>query len=523
MPILLGDRVPGIKMPESLRKRIPELIQACKDEGLNPFNLIYDVFSYDEIAEIVAYTGFPVRYPHYKFGESYEEMARGQEYGWQKVYELVVNSDPCYVYLLENNPLVDQITVIVHALAHSDFFRNNIFFSKTNRNMLNEMASHGSRIRKYCRKFGRETVTDFLDNVLSIQNLIDPAKLWSSKKYREPAIHDKIEHHEPIRINVDDDSHYMDKFINPEEFLENQRKKLETDFKGRSWPEKPEKDVLGFLMTYAPLRQWQRDIIGMIREESYYFLPQRVTKIINEGWASYWDSHMMAKKNMAGDDGIVDYAIHKAGTLGGKYSTNPYKLGYNLLLYAEDCYNKGRVSGSVHPEWNIRWDDCDDMEMRKKWDLKWNKGREKIFEIRENYNDALLIGEFMTQDFCEEYEYFSWEKNERGEYVIASRDAEKIREQLLKRMDNFGTPVIRLIDANVNNKGIFLLEHTWNGDALNDQMAELTLQRIYKIWKRPVAIKTKDEEYGDPFYVVCEDNEDMNIYDEEEFEEKFKS
>jgi stage V sporulation protein R len=521
MPILLGDRIPGVKMSAELRNRIPSIIKVCKEEGLDPFDLVYDVFPYDEIAEIVAYDGFPVRYPHYKFGEAYEDMARGQEYGFQKVYELVVNSNPCYVYLLENNTLVDQITVVVHALAHSDFFKNNIFFARTNRNMLNEMASHGSRIRRYCRRFGRERVTKFLDCILSISHHIDPKLLWSSKKYEDLKIHDEIEHIEPKRLRVESDSDYMESFLNPEEFLEEQRRKMQKKDENRKWPEKPQRDILGFLMRYAPLRQWQKDVIGMIREESYYFLPQAMTKIINEGWASYWDSYMLSQKGMAEDEGIVDYAIHKAGTLGGKYSSNPYKLGFLLLQYAEECYNKGRVAGTVHPEWNMRWEDCKDRQQREEWDLKWNRGRQKLFEIRKNYNDALLILEFMTQDFCDKYEYFRWALNDDGEYVIVTRDAEKIKEELLARIDNRGLPVINLVNANGMNKGHLILEHVWTGKQLNDKMAELTLQRLFRIWKRPIAIRTRDDDDEDAYYVVCEDEKELTIYGEEEYIDEF--
>lgn len=510
MPILLGERIPGIIMSDELRKKIPELIEKCKSFGLDPFDLVYDVYSYDEIAEICAYVGFPVRYPHYKFGEAYEELARGQEYGFQKVYELVVNSDPSYVYLLEGNTYVDQVTVIIHALAHSDFFKNNIFYSKTNRNMINEMANHGTRIQRYCRRFGRDTVTKFLDCILSLSDLLDPAKVWDSKRYQAPQIHDKIKHEEPKRIRVDEDSSYMDHFINPSDFLEDQKKAIlfKQKKKLESWPAKPERDILGFLMSHAPLQPWQRDVMGMIREESYYFLPQIMTKIVNEGWASYWDSFMMAGENLAGDEGIIDYALHKAGTLGGRYSSNPYKLGYMLFQYAEECYNKGRVPGTVHPEWDVRWEDCTDRQQREKWDLGWGKGREKIFEIRKLYNDVQLVQEFMTQDFCDEYEYFKWKKNREGEIVIASRDAKEISEEIVDRLDNQGRPVTQLINVNGFNRGILELEHKYTGRRLNARMTELTLMRLFQIWRRPVSMRSRAK--GRDIVYLCMDGENVS-------------
>ena len=135
---------------------IPECLDACYDNGLDPYPLCIEEFDADEIVEIAAYGGFPVRYPHFNFGQQFEQLHHQYHSGMGKIYEMVVNTDPTYMYLQRNNPIVDNLTVVAHATAHSDFFKNNIMFKHTNRNMMNVMANHSDKIRMYMDRFGRK-------------------------------------------------------------------------------------------------------------------------------------------------------------------------------------------------------------------------------------------------------------------------------------------------------------------------------------------------------------------------------
>src|SRR5207248_2767242 len=129
-----------------------------------------------------AYGGFPVRYPHWRFGMEYERLAKGYTYGLSKIYEMVINNDPCYAYLLEGNSLVDQKMVMAHVFGHCDFFKNNYYFSKTNRRMIDGMANHSARIRKHIERQGLDKVESFIDVCLMLDNLIDPHAPYSGKR-----------------------------------------------------------------------------------------------------------------------------------------------------------------------------------------------------------------------------------------------------------------------------------------------------------------------------------------------------
>ena len=135
-------------------------------------------------------------------------------------------------------------------------------------------------------------------------------------------------------------------------------------------PAQPERDVLGFLMQHAPLDEsWEADVLGILREEAYYFLPQMETKIMNEGWASYWHSRIMTEKALR-DDEVIDYADVVSGVFAAAPGQlNPYKLGVELYRDIERRWNEGKFG----PE----WDRCDNLAQKTSWDKKLGLGKER--------------------------------------------------------------------------------------------------------------------------------------------------
>jgi stage V sporulation protein R len=469
---------------EELSKRIPGVIEECKKHGLDPYDLAIEEYNADEIAELGAYGGFPVRYPHFSFGQQYETLYHQYHSGMGKIYEMVINNDPTYMYLQRNNPLVDNLTVVAHALAHSDFFKNNIYFANTSRNMMNVMANHGQKIRQYMDIYGKTKVSKFLDSCLSIDDMIDPNLVWDDSKYNIPKqvqFEDPVTQFTPKRIPGKE---YMDHFVNPDEYIRGQYKTYFDD-KKKSWknyPKNPIQDVLLFILKHIRLEPWQQNILSMVRDESSYFRPQMLTKVLNEGWASYWDSFIMTKCGFADDEGIVSYAKHHAGVLGGKYAmSNPYRLGNCLLRHVEKRWDKG--------QYGREWENCDDEFERKHWDKKTMKGREKIFQVRADYNDVNFINEFFTEDFCNEHEYFEYTLDpESNKYVVTSKDYKSIKSKILQQYVNGGRPVIFL--TKFDKYGIELT-HRYDGSELDPKYVEKTLKMMYNIVRMPITIKTQ--------------------------------
>jgi stage V sporulation protein R len=461
--------------------RINHQIEAyARDCGLDFYETIFEMLDFEEMNMVASYGGFPNRYPHWKFGMEYERMSKSYAYGLHKIYEMVINNDPCYAYLLECNHLVDQKIVMAHVYGHCDFFKNNIWFSKTNRKMMDAMANHATKIRKYIDKFGLDAVESFLDLCLSIDDLIDHHSVFIERRGRPAA---NSEEPPPI-IRKISSSDYMDEFINPPEFVAQQKQKLEDERKRkRHFPENPQKDVLLFLIENGPLENWQRDILWTIREEAYYFAPQAQTKIMNEGWATYWHAKIMTEKALT-DAEVIDFADHHSGTVAmHPGQINPYKLGFELWKDIEDRWNKGKFGKE--------YDDCDDWVTKREWDRPVGLGREKIFETRRVHNDITFIDAFFTEEFCYEHKFFTYAFNpERGVYEIVDRNWKNVKQKLLTGLTNFGQPFIYVSDGNFENRGELLLEHRHEGIDLRVDYARDTLRNIYQIWSRPVHLKT---------------------------------
>jgi len=468
-------------LPPELHRLKKEIEGYARNYGLDFFDVIYEVLDWNQLNEVASYGGFPNRYPHWRFGMEYEQLSKSYSYGLSKIYEMVVNTDPCYAYLLHSNAIVDQKLVMAHVYAHCDFFKNNVYFAHTNRKMMDEMANHKTRVLRYIDRYGRDKVEAFIDSCLSIDSLID---------YHAPA----IKRRRPPREEVPPEDRivrrlrvtrpYMEDFINPDEFVAAQTQWLEEEAKKeKHFPEHPERDVLLFLLENAPLERWERDILSIIREEAYYFAPQGQTKVMNEGWASFWHSKIMTEKALK-DSEVIDYADHHSGTVATSPGRlNPYKLGLEIFRDIEDRWNKGRFGKE--------YEECDDMIAKKHWDKKLGLGRQKMFEVRRLYNDITFIDTFLTAEFCQEHRLFVYAYNlSSREFEIATREFQYIKQKLLFQLTNFGHPMINLVDANHKNRAELLLVHTHEGIDLRHDYCVETLKNLYRLWRRPVNIKT---------------------------------
>jgi stage V sporulation protein R len=468
-----------------LRALKEEIEGYARSYGLDFYETIFEVLDAEDLNEVAAYGGFPTRYPHWSFGMSYEELRKGYDYGLSKIYEMVINNDPCYAYLMRCNHTVDQKLVMAHVYGHCDFFKNNAYFAHTNRKMMDEMANHGVRLRRYVEKHGEDEVEAFVDRCMSIDDLIDIHSTAIRRREESSRYDFKEEEEDELKLTRFKSKDYMDDYINPRAALkkeEEERRKLKEET-ARSFPERPEKDVLLFLIEHAPLKPWQRDVLSIVRDEAYYFAPQGQTKIMNEGWASYWHSTIMTERALEPWE-CVDYADHHSGTMATSHARiNPYKLGIELFRDIEERWNTGRFGKE--------YDDCDDLEVRRKWDKKSGLGKKKIFEVRRVHNDISFIETFLTPDFCHKHRMFSFNYNDQAEqYVIESREFQKIKQRLLFSLTNFGKPWIYVVDGNYRNRGELLLRHEHNGIDLQLDKAADTLAHIQYIWSRPVHVQT---------------------------------
>ncbi|MDP3277436.1 MAG: SpoVR family protein [Deltaproteobacteria bacterium] len=474
--------------------------------GLDFFPQVFEVLSFDEMNEVAAYGGFPTRYPHWRWGMDYERLKKSGEWGLSRIYEMVINNNPAVAYLLEGNSLVDQKLVMAHVCGHNDFFKNNFAFMITDqdrrtphsaedmvvsradslpsRKWIDAFANHATRVRRHIERHGIEAVESFLDVCLSLENLIDP-----HGRMLEGRMRTKLEDEEqgPVEVTRFAASEYMQSFVNPPKALAAERKQLEEERdRAKKFPERPEKDVLWFFLEHAPLERWERDLLEIVRDEAYYFWPQAQTKIMNEGWASYWHSKIMTGFAADGSE-IVDYADRNASvmsTAGGRL--NPYKLGVELYRHIEERWNRG--------QFGREWEECDVLVERKNWDKKLDLGRRKIFEVRAHYTDVTFIDEFLTPDFVAEQKLYSFGWSQRNDrFEIDSRAFREVKEKLLFQITNFGSPFIHVENANHENRAELLLSHSHQGVDLDVEKAKRTLENVVRVWRRPALLQTTIE------------------------------
>ena len=136
-------------LPKELAEWQTIIIKKARDLGLDFPEIIFEMVEPDEVNEIASLGGFPQRYPHWRFGMEYDRLSKSYAYGLSKIYEMVINTDPCYAYLLTSNSVAEQKLVMAHVCGHADFFKNNLYFAHTNRKMIDEMANHAVRVRRY--------------------------------------------------------------------------------------------------------------------------------------------------------------------------------------------------------------------------------------------------------------------------------------------------------------------------------------------------------------------------------------
>lgn len=381
-----------------LQESITELTVKASQMGLDFFSMRYELCPAEVLYSVGSY-GMPTRFSHWSFGKAYQRMKMEYDFNLSKIYELVINSDPCYAYLLENNSLLQNKLIVAHVLGHSDFFKNNAYFSSTNRQMVETMSLYASQMKEMEYEHGVKKVEEFVDAILSIQEHIDP------------------------RTNVKTDEE--------------------------------EKDILKFIAeNNRYLEPWQQQIIYMLRDEMLYFWPQIETKIMNEGWATFWHLRLMRELDLTEQETIEFARLHSSVIQPSRTGINPYSLGLYLFEALEKKY-----------------------------------GRAFIFDVREMENDISFLRNYLTRDLIQDMDLYLYGK--KGDaYFITTHEWERIKEKMITNKTNGGFPYIVAADGDYNKNGELYLLHKYEQGELDKKYVEKTLPYVYSLWGRPVHLET---------------------------------
>ncbi|HYK71956.1 MAG TPA: SpoVR family protein [Pseudoneobacillus sp.] len=444
---------------KDLEYAITEITEIAKSFGLDFYPMRYEICPADIIYTFGAY-GMPTRFSHWSFGKQFYKMKLHYDLGLSKIYELVINSNPCYAFLLDSNSLIQNKLIVAHVLAHCDFFKNNIRFQNTKRDMVESMAATAERIRQYEILYGKKEVEDFLDAVLAIEEHIDPSLMRPKLNWTLADINVEEVEERPSASPYDD-------LWN----LDQQDKKHEPKKIKKIFPPQPEKDILLFIESYSrELKEWQRDILTMMREEMLYFWPQLETKIMNEGWASFWHQRILREMDLTSGESI-EFAKLNAGVVQpSKTGINPYYLGIKIFEDIEERYNNP----------------TDEMKHRG---VKPGSGREKMFEVREIESDISFLRNYLTKDLVMREDMYLFQKQGK-EYKVVDKQWEHVRDQLVSMRVNGGFPYITVNDGDYLKNGELYLKHWFEGIELDLKYLEKVLPYICQLWGRPVHMES---------------------------------
>jgi len=360
---MMDERINAQRIAKGLEEPVREAGALARKLGLEPYPVNYWIVDHDEMNELIAYGGFQRRYPHWRWGMQYDRQRKQSQFLGGKAFEIVNNDSPSHAFLQESNTIADQKAVITHVEAHADFFANNEWFGMFVEDAASPDAAamleqHAETIESYMEdpEIDRGEVEAFIDAVLCLEDTIDQHRPYSEAgdprgTEEDQDISEKLE-----GMDISDDVRDQ---VFDEAWLEDREEAEEAAL------DDPRKDVLAFLREHGmqydeetdragEMEPWQKDVLDMLREEAYYFAAQKMTKVMNEGWAAYWESTMMGDERFAGTDEFLTYADHQARVLGSP-GLNPYSLGMDLWEYIENSANRREVADKLLRVEGVTW------------------------------------------------------------------------------------------------------------------------------------------------------------------------
>jgi len=424
---------------DDLRAWDDRIIELAKKYNLDWFPINYEVCDYYEMIGHMSYHGMPSHYNHWSFGKSFERTHFMYNSGAEGLpYELIINSNPSIAYLMRQNPLYLQILIMAHCVGHSDFFKNNRCFKNTDPDhVVSRMRNAKKRIKKYCEdtNIGIEKVESFIDSLHSIN--FQTNRYDIPRKSRQEIKQEEIKRYNKLK----------------EEGIELDYKILDSKLL------KPDYDLFSFFKEYHDGRfsDWQLDILDIVHKESKYFIPQIKTKILNEGWASFWHYKILHELNLSDEYHIPFLKMHNAVVRPHLGGLNPYHIGFYIFQK-----------------------------------LEREEGLEKCFEVREIHDDVSAVRLYLDEEDMRELNIFSYVRKKDGEVVISEvsdeEDWKDVRNEMIKSVGVNSIP--QIYAHQIESDGTLILKHEYDGRDLDLSHAERVVDHIRELWKDDVRMYT---------------------------------
>jgi stage V sporulation protein R len=440
------------------------ILAAARGFGLDPYPQEFEICDHEQMLAYMVYSGMPSHYPHWSYGKTFEKLKTLYDYGVSGLpYEMVINSNPAIAYLMRDNSLLLQVLTVAHVYGHNDFFKNNFTFKSTRAEFTIEtFKTHANRVRAY--------VEDPSIGLEKVERILDAAHALSLQCRRNLAIRKQTEA-EAVERRLEESKPSADPF----QSIHRRREYVPPDLS--RVPLYPEEDLLVFIRDHNPqLNDWEKDLLTIVHQEAQYFIPQMETKIMNEGWASFWHKRILDVLDLPQGMQIEFMVRHNQVLSPARGSINPYHLGMKVWEDVERRWD--------HPA----------PEDRREPGAKTKSGREMIFEVREVERDASFLRRYLTEDLIRELNLFEYQS--RGGDQVVSRVADEdnwraIKETLIRNVGTGTVPVIKIEDSDYNSNRVLFLKHHHDGRDLQLEYAEKTLKYLHQLWGREVALETE--------------------------------
>jgi|TARA_Y100000310_G_scaffold62230_1_gene57538 stage V sporulation protein R len=404
-----------------------KISRIATDLGLDWHPIDYEIIDYQEMLGAMAYTGLPTHYRHWSYGKEYERTHTLYNMGQTGLpYEMIINSNPSIAYLMKENALHIHVLTMAHCVGHSDFFKNNRMFANTNPNNIIDSF-------KSAAKYVKKLIEDPSIGINKVERILDAAHSIKYQVPRYPGI----------------------KYKTQQELLAVEKAKMEADPKYKTnlerVPLEPQYNLLRFIAEHSKhLKEWERNLLLIVEESSKYFIPQAMTKIMNEGWACTIHYKIVNELNLPDDLHLPFLKLHNQVIRPHLGQVNPYHLGYKLFekLIKDFGFDEAKI-------------------------------------LREIHNDITFLRCYIDQEFLEEMNYFSYsfkktKKSLTIDQISDDSGWEKVRDELIKNVGLNRLPVVYVDEIEKNN--VLSLVHEHDGRDLDVAHGQKVHDYIKILW-----------------------------------------
>ena len=452
----------GIEDLEAWDARIFEKAEAF---GLDCYPQQFEICDNNQMLSAMAYSGVPSHYPHWSYGKAYEKQKTLYDHGVTGLpYEMVINSNPCLSYLMRDNSLLLQILTIAHVYGHNDFFKNNFTFRTTRSDYtIDRFKIHGERIRSY--------IEDPSITAEAVEKILDAAHALSLQGRRNLAIRKHTS--EEARDILQESSQPQ-----TDPFQSIHRRNKPPSINLHKVPLIPDEDLLLFIRDHNPrLSAWEKDVLTIVHDETQYFIPQIETKIMNEGWATFWHKQILEALDLPQDLHLEFIVRHNQVVRPFEYGLNPYHIG---LVVWQDIYDRSAAGASG--------DEAGDRTSNGRME-----NEDSLFEVRETDRDSSFLRRHLSEELVRKLNLFELEDNDDQKVVRNIADKEgwrSVRDALVKSVGMNSVPVIKVEDADFGKGRCLYLVHYHDGRDLQLEYAEKALSYLSRLWHGEVVLET---------------------------------